>query len=259
LSPEVATLTFLGVGSATDFELGPTSVLYRGSSSLLVDCGPQSPAACVRLGLAPEDLDGIYVTHRHADHCFGLASLLLWLRVNGRRRALPIFAAAPTLAALQALLDLGAPGAFTAKKGYAIEWTELAKASCFPFSRVELRIAPTAHNVENFAVRIDDGPHRVAISGDGLLTAQTLALYDGCNVVVQECAYAERSHPAHMNLALALEMFHAVRPNWLLLTHCLAEQRRDIASRVERAMEAAGASSAGERILLPQPGDVISL
>ncbi|MGC4068952.1 MAG: MBL fold metallo-hydrolase [Polyangiaceae bacterium] len=156
----MATLTFLGVGSATDFERGQTSVLYRGASTLLVDCGPQSPAAYGRLGLHPDALDAIYVTHRHADHCFGLASLLLFLRVNGRRRKVPILSHAPTLAALQALLELGVPGAFTKEKGFVLEWHGIVPEREFFLERLRLRFAPTDHNVENLAVRIDDGAHR---------------------------------------------------------------------------------------------------
>jgi ribonuclease BN (tRNA processing enzyme) len=255
----VATLTFLGVGSATDFERGQTSVLYRGSSTLLVDCGPQSPAAYVRLGLHPEALDGIYVTHRHADHCFGLASLLLWLRMNGRRRTVPILAAASTLRALETLLALGTPGAFTKEKGFSLEWHEIAPDQAFSLDRLQLRFAPTQHNVENLALRIDDGDCRIAVSGDGWVTAQTLALYEGCNVVVQECAYAERTHPAHMNLAGALEMLHSIGPDVLLLTHCIPEQYEDIVSLLAKARAAEGSSSLLERVRLPRSGDVISV
>jgi ribonuclease BN (tRNA processing enzyme) len=221
----MVSLEFLGVGSATDFSLGQTSVLYRGRGTLLVDCGPQIPAAFVQRLADPEALDGIFITHRHADHCFGLGSLLLWHRLHGRQRALKLFGAKETLEHLRTLLELGYPGAFSPEKCFPLDYESLVEEATFEAFGCGLSVAPTDHNVHNFALRIDDGRTRIAVSGDGVLTPQTLRLYAGCDLVVQECAYAEREHAHHMNLSRVRAMIEVVQPKTTLLTHCLTEQR----------------------------------
>ena len=64
-------LTLLGTGT-------PTASLRRAGSSylvtidderILVDCGPQSAQRLLQAGLKPVDLDTIFLTHLHYDHC----------------------------------------------------------------------------------------------------------------------------------------------------------------------------------------------
>src|SRR5512145_720910 len=105
----MSSVLFLGVGDATDFDLGQSSFLYEGSCRLLIDCGPQCPAALTSHLHGANDLDGIYLTHGHADHTFGLPSLLLWLRQNGRNRPLSLLAESGLIPSLQQLMELGYP------------------------------------------------------------------------------------------------------------------------------------------------------
>jgi ribonuclease BN (tRNA processing enzyme) len=245
----MASIEFLGVGAATDFSRGQTSVLYRGSAVLLVDCGPQVPAVLVPKLTGPDELDAIYVTHSHADHCFGLGSLLLWLRLAGRKRPLVLYAEVETLQRLSELLKLGYPGAFTPEKCFPLEWQPLTSNRSVRCLGCVLSVAQTDHNVTNCALRIDDGAVRIAFSGDGIVTAQTLKLYAGCDWVVQECAYAEQEHTHHMNLPRVVAMVDALRPKTVYLTHCLEGQRPIIEAAVKRLC--------GVRVA--QPRDVISL
>jgi glyoxylase-like metal-dependent hydrolase (beta-lactamase superfamily II) len=56
-------------------------VLREGSESLLLDCGTRShalqdvPAALDRLGVSPEDLTWLVITHPDGDHCGGMAEI----------------------------------------------------------------------------------------------------------------------------------------------------------------------------------------
>ena len=64
------TLTVLGSGSA-----GNSALLTTGNCRLLVDAGlsaRQTVARLAQVGVAPEQLDGVLLTHEHGDHACGL-------------------------------------------------------------------------------------------------------------------------------------------------------------------------------------------
>ena len=76
-----------------------------GGEFLLVDVGKnckQTLLALQSLGLQPQGLCGILITHEHADHISGL-------RVFGKKHPVPVYASAATLAALTAQ-EAVAPG-----------------------------------------------------------------------------------------------------------------------------------------------------
>lgn len=47
-------------------------VLKIKNSTILLDCGPYSMQALHRQGIIPNDLDYVFISHMHPDHCLGL-------------------------------------------------------------------------------------------------------------------------------------------------------------------------------------------
>ena len=75
-------ITFLGVGEAFDENLANTSILVRTEHegkpiTLLLDCGYSVPPRFWQLGIPADFLDGIWISHFHADHAFGIPALLV--------------------------------------------------------------------------------------------------------------------------------------------------------------------------------------
>ncbi len=67
---------------------GNCALVRGGGRSVLLDAGISAKRICESLAaeeMVPEDLDGVFITHEHADHVSGLAVFL-------KRHALPIFA-----------------------------------------------------------------------------------------------------------------------------------------------------------------------
>ena len=80
---------YLGSGSK-----GNAALICAGATTVLLDCGlglREAQARLQRLGLEPEDLDAIVVTHEHADHIAGVGPLAL-------RYELPVWLTAGSLA-----------------------------------------------------------------------------------------------------------------------------------------------------------------
>lgn len=84
-------MAVLGSGSK-----GNAALVRCGSTHVLVDAGLSAKQLVIRmhaLGVAPEQLDAILITHEHSDHAQGVDVLL-------RQRSIPVFANAMTREAL---------------------------------------------------------------------------------------------------------------------------------------------------------------
>lgn len=87
-----ASFRFASLGSGSE---GNALVVQAGKTCVLMDCGfnlAESVARLARLGLEPEALSGVVVTHEHGDHIAGVARL-------ARKYALPVWLTHGTLRA----------------------------------------------------------------------------------------------------------------------------------------------------------------
>lgn len=143
------------------------------SSRVLVDCGfslRELEARLARAGLAPDDLDGLFVTHEHGDH-IGCAVTL------SRRYDLPLWTSRGTWRALgepalpEALLHI-------ARDGEAIT-----------FGNLELLPFTVPHDaLEPLQLTCGDGQRRLGVLTDvGTSTPHLLARLQGCDALVLEC------------------------------------------------------------------------
>ena len=98
---------------------GNAILVYTDNTRILVDCGISGKMAkegLAELGIAPESLNAILITHEHTDHISGAG-------VMSRRYALPIFANEKTWNAMEALLGKIAPNnkrVFSADAGFQV-------------------------------------------------------------------------------------------------------------------------------------------
>lgn len=75
---------------------GNASILYNGRTKILLDCGLSAKRLCALLdsiGIKPEELDAMLISHEHNDHITGAG-------VMSRRFDIPIYATAKTHAAM---------------------------------------------------------------------------------------------------------------------------------------------------------------
>jgi phosphoribosyl 1,2-cyclic phosphodiesterase len=86
-------MRFASLGSGSE---GNGLIVEAGNTRILLDCGfgiCDTAARLARLGLEPEALDAIIVTHEHGDHVGGVAGL-------ARKHELPVYLTYGTLTAL---------------------------------------------------------------------------------------------------------------------------------------------------------------
>ena len=85
-------LTFLGTSASVPSAARGTSatLLARGGTRWLVDCGEGTQRQLLRSGLGLVDIDMLLITHLHGDHYLGLIGLLKTYALRGRERELPV-------------------------------------------------------------------------------------------------------------------------------------------------------------------------
>ncbi|MBA2778742.1 MBL fold metallo-hydrolase [Billgrantia kenyensis] len=72
----MAVLTMLGVGHSEAIDhWNNNAMITANGRRLLIDAGYTIKFALQDQGLTPEDIHAIFITHVHADHCFGLERL----------------------------------------------------------------------------------------------------------------------------------------------------------------------------------------
>ncbi len=89
-------LLFLGTSSGTPTKTRNVTALAliedQGSAWSLVDCGEGTQHQLLRTPLSVRDLQAIFITHVHGDHCYGLPGLLASAGMSGRQVPLTIVA-----------------------------------------------------------------------------------------------------------------------------------------------------------------------
>jgi len=224
-----------------------------------LDCGYAVPHALWDLERDPDAIDGVYSSHLHADHAFGLPALALWMRLGGRTRPLTLLGAPGTVAGAKRILELGYPGSFAADKCFRIETLELSAAETTTWGRLALRVAPSDHKrMSNHAVVVsEDGAARFGYSGDGRPSPATRELFAGVPHLVHECFGLRRdaTPKGHACLDELLELGVQLGIRRLDLLHFARDQR----SRITDAIEALDPDALGFECRAAEPAMQVTL
>jgi ribonuclease BN (tRNA processing enzyme) len=237
----------LGCGEAFDERYTNTSLLVRvDGKTILLDCGYSAPAPLWNAVADPNEIDLIYISHAHADHCFGLPAVLGRMWEDGRTKPLVILSQPTLLAQLRGSMDSGYPG-LAARFQYPIEHREATPGAPQEWEGVEFAFAPTRHSVTNLAIRVEAGAGKFCYSGDGQFTDESRALFAGADLLVHE-AYSFEPSPIHGDFAGVIGMAAEQNVRRLALVHIQRKVRREQGERI-RALDA----------VVPEPGDRLVL
>lgn len=165
----MTTIRTLASGSS-----GNAALLSCGETHLLVDMGISCRRICrslADLGLTPEDLDGVLITHEHTDHIAGLATYIKKYRT-------PIYCTP----AVSRQLEYRLAGVEPLLRPMALGETAV-------FGEVEALILPTSHDCrESAAWRFDTPEGRVGYLTDtGYVVEETGEALLGSDMLVLEC------------------------------------------------------------------------
>lgn len=148
---------FLGTGGPVPTALrGTASVLVtRGGEKLMFDCG-EGTQRQMRRSLGLVQVDEIYLTHFHLDHCLGLPGLLKTYDLNDREEPLQIFGPVGVHKLMSDLQPL------IGRLDYHVEIEELEGGDIVPHVDYEIEAFPVEHRTRalGYALLEDDRPGR---------------------------------------------------------------------------------------------------
>ena len=151
-------VAFLGTGGPVPTALrGTASVLItRGGEKLMFDCG-EGTQRQLRRSLGLVQVDELYLTHFHLDHCLGLPGLLKTYDLNDRTEPLRLFGPV----GLKRLMDDFSP--LIGRLGYHLELEELRPGQIVPHRNYEIEAVAVEHRTTalGYALLEDDRPGRL--------------------------------------------------------------------------------------------------
>jgi ribonuclease BN (tRNA processing enzyme) len=245
-------LTIVGSGDAfgSGGRFNTCFQVETAKAKILIDCGASSLVAMRALGLDPNLLDGVILSHLHGDHFGGLPFLLIDAQHLSRRRRPFVVAGPPgTRARLDAALEVLFPSSAATKWQFPWEVIEIEPGRPHEFLGHTVVTAEVSHpaGAPSTAVRFSDGSATLAYSGDTEWTDALPLIADGVELFIVECSgYAGRI-PYHLTWEILKPRLHDLRVRRIMITHMNPE----VFAHLDE-IKAAG-------VLVAADGDVVEL
>ncbi len=151
-------VAFLGTGGPVPTALRGTASLLvtRGGDRLMFDCG-EGTQRQLRLSTGLVQVDELYLTHFHLDHCLGLPGLLKTYDLNDRTEPLSLYGPV----GLNRMLKDFSP--LIGRLGYDLDVLELEPGDLVPHPDYEVEAFKVEHRTRalGYAILEDDRPGKL--------------------------------------------------------------------------------------------------
>jgi ribonuclease BN (tRNA processing enzyme) len=223
-------LVVLGSGTSVPHpkRASPSFWLETESGSMLLDCSADAAHRMAEENLDWANLDAVWISHLHLDHCGGLASLLFALKhspaTQDRRTPLRIFTCYGVERLLKAIDEAHNYRLF--EPPFPVELRELTGGEEFaPLPGVRGKTFSTPHSRESLAIRLTNSDGKTMVySADTGVSEELAEFTRGADLFVLECSfYKDKPVETHLNLAEAMRLAQIAAPRRLLLTHLYPE------------------------------------
>jgi len=248
-------VTFAGVGEAFDENFANTSLLVESANtSLLIDCGFTAASEFWKTSKHPLELDGVYISHFHGDHYFGIPALLVRFVQEGRTKPLKLIGQQGIEARIDQLLTLAYPNSLSKAK-FDIQFIESSPETKVALGDMHMEFAFGDHPMPCLAVKVEANGKAVFHSSDGRPTEETRALASGCQLIVHESFTLETDSPGHGTVDSSIKFGQQAGADTVTLVHIRREVRRDKMPEIKSLCKNAG----NINVLVPQPGDCVEI
>jgi len=199
--------------------------------SVLLDCSADAPHRMAAEQLDWPNLDAIWISHLHLDHCGGLAPFLSGIKwfpgIGERTKPLRIVGCQGLEKLLRAIDDSQAYKLFV--QPFPLEIHEIAPvdqpASFELMPGLEAQAISTPHRRESLALRVSNANGRQLVYSSDTGYSESLARFGAnADLMILECSfYRDKPTRKHLELADAMQIARMAEPRKLLLTHLYSE------------------------------------
>lgn len=231
-------VVILGAGTAIPAKNHSPSGIYvrAGREHLLFDAGPGTLQRLSAVGVSPFQLDRIFLTHYHVDHCLELVTILFALRIPqpARKKPLTIYGP-PGLKPLYRQLNRAFNG-WLEPRTYRFMLTELGETH-LKLAGYTVRTRRMAHSTSALGYRLEAEGKSLAYSGDTDVCEAIVKLGYDTDVLILECSHPdERKVVGHLTPTECGRIAAAANCHHLVLTHFYpVVHGYDIRARVRRS------------------------
>ncbi|OCC04463.1 hypothetical protein BA190_12135 [Labrys sp. WJW] len=194
----------------------------EGRTICLLDCGATTMTALSAMGIDPDQIDLIMLTHLHGDHFGGIPFLLLdaqWVRK--RTRSLRIIGPPGTIERLSTTIEALFAGA-TMETPWSFAWSveEMAPGTQREAQGFTIRTVEVVHpcGAPATAVRLEGDGKVFVHSGDTEWTEVLPQIADGADLLFLEC-FAIEETPPHLDYNRLLARRGDFNAKRVVLTH----------------------------------------
>jgi ribonuclease Z len=223
-------LVVLGSGTSVPHPQRAAAAFWLESDSGLglLDCGADSAHRMAQEKVDWPNLDAIWISHLHLDHCGGLASLLFGLKwapqTQTRKKPLRIVGCRGIQKLLEAIDEANDYDLLA--QPFPVELHEVSSAAEFEFMPgLRAQTFSTPHTRESLALRLTSkaGTSLVYTADTGY--SEELARFaGGVELLLMECSFLQdKPTPKHLELEEAMRLAQIAKPDCLVLTHLYPE------------------------------------
>ena len=235
------TVTFIGSGDAfgSGGRLQSCILVDDGAERVLLDCGTSSLIGMKRLGIDPNTIGSVLVSHLHGDHFGGIPFLILDGQFSRRDRDLHAVGPVGTEQRVRAAMEVLYPGSSMVQRRFALDFSEMVAGSTEVLGAMKVTVFPADHasGAPAHLTRVEFGGRTIAYSGDTAWTASLLEAARGADLLICEAYFREKRVPFHLSYADLLEHRHELNCRRIVLTHMTNEMIEADGIELERACD----------------------
>lgn len=222
-------LTVLGSGSTVPHPRRTSAAFWletRGGNVLL-DCSATAASRMAACNVDWPNVDAIWISHFHMDHCGGLGPLLAGTKhapqMKQRKKPLRIFGPVGLRGLVDRLNEVNDYRLL--EQPFPVEIVEVDELEKFDIlDGVEAVAMKTLHTEESHAIHIRDGETTFVYSADTGFDQKIATLANDVDLLLLECTFVkDKPVEKHLELAEAMSLIRKAKPKRAMLTHFYPE------------------------------------
>lgn len=223
-------LTVLGSGSTIPHPARSSSAywLETAGGTILLDCSATAPMRMAQENLPWPELDAIWISHFHMDHCGGLGPFFAGVKhadeMKKREKPLMVFGPKGLKKLISRFNDVHDYKLL--EQPFPVEIVEIDALEEFEIVEGVTAVAmSTPHTDESHAIHLRDADGTTLVySADTGFDDTIAALANRVDLLILECTYLrDKPLKKHLELAEAMHIIRKAHPSRAILTHFYPE------------------------------------